>query len=243
MLNGYDAAFPPADPPVADVVFTYGGGDTPHVWTSAEIATQPARFRVPIWVRSDPGGTAQAQSDATAFVGYLVEIGCPRGVYTVLDLETAIDPPYVTAFGQAMHDVGWMVSPYGSSSTLFKNPILDGYFVAEPGASGIPANCVMCQHTEDAGGGAYDLDWLLPSLKLWDTWLPLITSVKEDDMSIAVAPDGTRLIERVSPAGHLLLFSVAPGTTQSPNPVPHVLDVTDAIAAANPGIPLYTVQP
>ena len=66
-------------------------------------------------------------------------------------------------------------------------------------------------------------------------------------MSVVVAPDGTRIIERVAPAlpgqagGHLLVFERAPATLANPSPQWSVDDVTDEIAAAHPGIPLFLV--
>lgn len=64
---------------------------------------------------------------------------------------------------------------------------------------------------------------------------PVIKEV--DTLSIAIAPDGTRVIERVNPAGHLLAFEYKPGA------VPTVTDVTAAIAKANPTAPPFVVEP
>ena len=60
-LRFYDAAYPPAKPPAADGVCIYIGGDTPHVWTLAEIEAQPARYRLPIFVRSNPAGISESR--------------------------------------------------------------------------------------------------------------------------------------------------------------------------------------
>jgi len=170
-LSGYDAAYPPATPPITDVVCFYGGGDTPHVWTTAEIAAQPARYRLPIFVRSNPAG-ANPTADAEAFWSWLRALGCPLGSATVLDLETAINPAYVTAFGNAMHFGGYRVLPYGSTSTLFQNPVLDGYWAAKPGPATIPSNCLGVQYGQ-GGNGAWDLDLFSAAIPLWDTRPPL----------------------------------------------------------------------
>ena len=58
-LTFYDAAWPPARPPVADGCCIYIGGDTPHVWSLADIASQRARYRLPIFVRSNPPGRSR----------------------------------------------------------------------------------------------------------------------------------------------------------------------------------------
>jgi hypothetical protein len=164
----YDAAFPPAAPPVTTAFLAYLGGDTPHVWTPAEIAAQKARYRLACWVRSNPT-PQQASGDGTAFCGALKALGWPTGTATVLDLETAVTPAYVLTFGTVLHSEGWLVLPYGSSSTLRLNPALDGYFVAIPGATSIPSWAVACQYAEDVDNGAYDLSWVGDQVPLWDT--------------------------------------------------------------------------
>ena len=151
----YDAAYPnPHGIPGTSVVLIYCGGDTPHVWTAAEITEQPEQYRLPVYVRSNPGNAAE---DAAAFIAWLRANGVPDGCATVLDLETRIDVAYVNAFGAALHAAGYLVLPYGSSSTLFQNPALDGYFVASPGATGIRPGCVATQYAYD---GSYDLDYI-----------------------------------------------------------------------------------
>lgn len=186
-LTGYDAAHPPANPPTTDVVCLYGGGDTPHVWLQAEIAKQKARYRLPIFVRSNPF-QASAIGDASLFMGWLRSVGCPKGSATVLDLETAVAPAYVYAFGSEMHANGYLVLPYGSSSTLFKNPKLDGYWVALPGANMIPSNCVGVQYGQ-GGSGAWDNDWFSTSIPLWDTQPPAPSPPKEK--AVLIINDGT----------------------------------------------------
>ena len=159
----YDAAYPnPHGIPGTSVVLIYCGGDTPHVWTAAEIAEQPEQYRLPVYVRSNPGNAAE---DAAAFIAWLRANGVPDGCATVLDLETRIDVAYVNAFGAALHAAGYLVLPYGSSSTLFQNPALDGYFVASPGATGIRPGCVATQYAYD---GSYDLDYIADSVVLWN---------------------------------------------------------------------------
>src|SRR6266498_2611689 len=51
----FDAAYPPTSPPNWEAVAFYLGGNTPHVWTDSEIERQPARWRLPIFVRSHDG--------------------------------------------------------------------------------------------------------------------------------------------------------------------------------------------
>ena len=85
-LTFYDAAWPPAHPPIADGVCIYIGGDTPHVWSLADIASQKARYRLPIFVRSNPPGPGAAADVATA-VGMLRLIGAPKGKLVAWDMR------------------------------------------------------------------------------------------------------------------------------------------------------------
>ena len=165
-LTGYDASEPPANPPATDVVGFYIGGDTPHVWTPAEIARQTARYRLPIWVRSNPYGVVYV-NDSAACVAALKAIQAPRGTCVVLDLETAVDVDYCNTMGWDLAANGYTALVYGSSSTLFKNPKLGGYWVAlGEGPLVIPANCVGAQW---GGPAAWDNDLFIDTLALWDT--------------------------------------------------------------------------
>ena len=96
--SGYDAAYPPSDPPAGDqVVMGYLGGNTPHVWTPADWNSQKARFRVGIWTRSNPGGY-NGTSEAQQALNVWRSLGAPPGTLLALDLETAQDAGFVDAF-------------------------------------------------------------------------------------------------------------------------------------------------
>lgn len=166
LRTGYDAAYPPPVPPATDVVLFYCGGDTPHVWTRAEIEAQRARWRLPIFVRSDPA-PSMAPADAAAMLARLADIGCPKHVATVLDIETAITRPYVLRYGQEMHRAGYQVLVYGSRSTLPANPQLDGWFVATWGrAPTLAAGWAALQYEALPN---WDLDVITSRVPLWDT--------------------------------------------------------------------------
>src|SRR5579859_6209223 len=119
-LSFYDAAYPPANPPVTDGVVIYcGGGDVLHAWTGAEIRAQTARYRLPVFVRSNPA-QANPRADAQVFLSDLRAMGCPAGSVVVLDVETAVDSAYVQAFWQEIYHVGgYVLMVYGSQSTVF----------------------------------------------------------------------------------------------------------------------------
>ena len=127
----WDASTPPAvQPPGFDAAAGYIGGDTPHVWTRTEWDRLGKTPKLPIWVRSDPASST-GRADALAALGQLQHIGAPPGCTVALDLETAIAPGFVTAFGIVMRFFGYHVWVYGSRSTVFSNPPLDGYWVAD----------------------------------------------------------------------------------------------------------------
>ena len=169
-LTFYDAAYPPSSPPDVDGACVYIGGDTPHVWTKAEISAQRARYRLPVFVRSDPGNADWKADGSEAFM-QLGLIGCPRGSLVALDMETAIDPDYVLRFTRWLLTGGYPVILYGSDSTVFANRIPDGlYFAADwTGTAHLARGAQMTQYVSYR---AWDLDLALPTLPFWDTRPP-----------------------------------------------------------------------
>lgn len=169
----YDAAYAPGfDPAGATGVLIYSGGDTPNpILSKAALAAYTVGnvdVVVPGWVRSYAG--VSAQSDGDSFVNWLHTFGAPAGITTFLDLETLVDPAYVAAFGAVLHTAGYKVMPYGSMSTLFQNPALDGYFVSNPtGAVHLVAGTVA---TQFGFGGSYDLDDISAVMPLWNIHSP-----------------------------------------------------------------------
>ncbi len=232
VLTCYDAAFPPPAPPATDVVGFYIGGDTPHVWSAEELAAQPARYRLPIWVRSDPA-QAIGSDDAVLALDQLRALGAPGGCTVVLDLETAVTGSFVRGFGAQMAPQHPVIV-YGSSSTLFENPALAGYFVAKPGATATPAGCVAVQYAEDVDGGAYDLSWISSTVPLWDTRPPAGGSEQEETMPdrIAISSSGD-VVAYVGSQGNLIVAASDSGHWTGPGDVT-VCDVTDVALKADP---------
>ena len=207
----FDASsgIPTGLPAGLDGVCPYGGGDTPHVWTLAQIQAAPGPYRLPIFVRSNAGASASA--DAASFVSWLKSMGCPNGVCTVLDLETLVDPTYVSAYGAAMHEASFYVLPYGSVSTLFSNPALDGYFASDPtGTEHYYPNTVATQWAYD---GSFDLDIISGNLELWNIQTgkadppdtPATTTLsfsgQEAPLITVIHPNGTRVDQFACQAG------------------------------------------
>lgn len=165
-LTGYDASTPPADPPKTDVVEIYAGGDTPHDWTDIEIAAQTAEYGLPVWVRYPMPGPGP-NIDSADFLRWLRAHGVPTGCYTMLDIETGVDPGYVQKFGDRLHSAGYKVAVYGSPSTAYRNPPLDGYVIAH-----WDNNPALDEGSEAVGDQyeslpAYDLDTFKQGMEFW----------------------------------------------------------------------------
>jgi hypothetical protein len=166
LLTFYDAAWPPAKPPTTDGVCIYIGGDTPHVWTAAEIAAQTARYRLPIWVRSNPEQVSPL-ADATACLAALRWMGVPKGRLVALDSETDVDPSWVNTFVRTVNDGGYPVIDYGSQSTVFGNKNPDGYYWGADWTN-TPHLHSGDQMTQYADFGPFDESLAQPSMPFWD---------------------------------------------------------------------------
>jgi hypothetical protein len=121
----YATSIDPADWDRA-VAGYYGGPDAYHVWARSDWARFPRNRKLPIWVAGMNGG-----DEGAAAAQALRELGVPRRVYTAVDMETRVDKTYLEAFGAVLGNAGYKVWVYGSASTVFANPPLDGYWVAD----------------------------------------------------------------------------------------------------------------
>lgn len=166
-LTFYDSAWPPAKPPETDGVCGYIGGDTPYVWKPEDWAAQKARYRLPVFVRSNPRGITGVASDVNAALRGLAAIDAPRGILVAFDLETAADALYVGGVYAGMAAHGYRVIVYGSQADVFGNKVPDGlYFSADwTGTPHMARGAVMTQWVSFA---AYDEDIASPSLPFWD---------------------------------------------------------------------------
>lgn len=165
----YDAAFPPVetDRPISDGFLFYVGGDTPHVWTTAEITEQPAQLGMGVWVRSNPEGY-DGRVEAGEMVTALRALGVPTSTMHLLDIETAIDPGYVNAFGGEMVSAGYALSVYGSVSTIKDNPPWGGYFVSNPTGVAHMVDEAGVIATQYLFTTAYDLSIVSKNVPLWN---------------------------------------------------------------------------
>jgi Putative peptidoglycan binding domain len=166
-LTFYDAAYPPAHPPKADGVAFYIGGNTPHVWTTAEIAAQRVRYRLPIYVRSNVAG-ASAAADVAEAVARLHFIGAPEGTLVAWDLEAAVSAVYIHDVFQKLKAAGYVLIVYGSQSAVLGNKSPNGLYWGADWTN-VPHFARGNEMTQFVSFTAYDESVALASLPFWDT--------------------------------------------------------------------------
>lgn len=209
-LKFYDAAFPPvSEPPGMDGVAFYIGGDTPHMWSREQVDATSERFRLPIFVRSNPQ-SANALQDAKSARAQLAVLGAPHGILVALDSETSVDPNYVANFYYDMRSAGFPVIDYGSVSSVFGNNIPDGYYWGAHWTNR-PHLDPGTDMTQWEALGAYDESLAVSTLPFWDTHatplslMPVLPLLREGDtghyvkavQALLVANDHTLAIDGV----------------------------------------------
>lgn len=101
-----------------------------HGWSDRDWKRFGTIRKLPIYVPSDPvSGSGSAEAWRCLFA--MKAEGYPRGIITALDMETTISRNFVLGYGSVMRWCGFHVWVYGSRSTVFSNPALDGYWVAD----------------------------------------------------------------------------------------------------------------
>lgn len=104
----------------------YGGPAAYHVWPAGDWRQFAGRRKLPIWVAGFDGA-----GEGAAAARALYELGVPAGVWTAVDMEDRVDRTYLEHFGAVLATASYKVWVYGAASTVFGNPPLDGYWVAD----------------------------------------------------------------------------------------------------------------
>ena len=163
MLKMRDAEFPQGDEGFSGPIAGYiGGPNAANVWPpdtwEKSFKSNP---KLPIWVGGFAGHLEGVQAVRT-----LEMLRVPAGCYVANDMETRIDRTYLEHFAQVVHGAGYKVLVYGSASSVFNNPQLNGYWVADYAGIGP----FMYDHdgvraTQYAPGPSYDASvikaWIL----------------------------------------------------------------------------------
>jgi peptidoglycan hydrolase-like protein with peptidoglycan-binding domain len=189
-LTFVDAAYAGAITGTYDgVCFYLPGGDAYHPWPLADLQARPERYRLPVWVRSNPDIVGAADAAAACF-GQLFAYGVPRGALVALDSETSINPLWVRTFVRSLNGSGYPVIDYGSQSTVFGNNNPDGYYWGADWTS-IPHLASGDDMTQYANYSNQDLDTASPALPFWDTRPPAPAQWTEfDAMKLPVLAQG-----------------------------------------------------
>jgi hypothetical protein len=159
IVQGQDAAY--ADDIVlpTTVVFGYfGGPNAYHVWPRSDWSRFTENYKVPIWVAGYNGAIEGHEA-----VAELETLGVPKGCVIVLDMEERKDETYVISFGHILHDAGYKVAIYGSASSVFGNPPLNGYWVADWTGESFMYQHPQVRWTQYAEGPGHDND----AIKAW----------------------------------------------------------------------------
>jgi hypothetical protein len=168
----------------------YIGGDTPHVWTLAEVQKlkQTYQYLLPIYTRSNPS-SAEQENDLNLALQSLKDYGIPTGTIVQWDYETAVDSSYEEYINAGLVKAGYFMELYGSSSTVVQNQIPSGGYdkAAWTGKDYAPDSTA----DQFVDVGPYDLNDFQSSAKLWNLQeIPIITfsttADSEDSMAQAM---------------------------------------------------------
>jgi hypothetical protein len=145
----------------------YGGPNAFNVWAPGDWAPFHGNRKLPIWV-----GGVDGPGEARRAIEALHHLGVPTRVYTALDMEGRVDKTYVEHFGQGLQVAGYKVWVYGQASSVFGNPRLNGYWVADfAGKGAFMYNHRHVRATQYATGPDYDSstvrDWTFNSGPWW----------------------------------------------------------------------------
>lgn len=172
-IRGYDSAFPVAKPPPWDFACPYIGGNTPHVWDDSEIAKQPARFLLPIFVHTGQDTEAAGAHDGAEIVAWMDSHKAPHGCSVAIDTEDVEYEPYLKAVDVEIVKAKYRLINYGSLDFVTKNPLTSGgrwsaHWTDIPKID--PGHNIVITQWADALmlHTDYDGDLALSAVELWD---------------------------------------------------------------------------
>ncbi len=145
----------------------YGGPNAYNVWSPGDWQRFPGNRKLPIWV-----GGLDGPGEGQNAVAALRALGVPQRVYTAVDMEGRVDETYLNNFAAVLNSAGYKVWVYGSASTVFSNPGLNGYWVADyAGIGAFMHDHAQVRATQYAPGQQYDSstvkDWTYHSGPWW----------------------------------------------------------------------------
>ncbi len=119
-----DSSLPVVPPAPLPVYAFYAGGNTPHVWTPAEIEQLTARWVLPIFVQDNPA--ASAADDANVIIGWLHARGWDHATTVAVDTESADMGAYLAELDSRITAAGFVLMDYQSKGAIEGNPLTSG---------------------------------------------------------------------------------------------------------------------
>jgi len=178
----------------------YIGGDTPHVWSDAEIAGLGHRKRLPIYVCTLSG--RDANDVAAALINWADDHQLPAGTRVCLETDTLIDLTLVRTVDNRVTKAGFKLTHYGSLSALTAYPATSGgrWDADWTGEQHLTAGSWATQWASGAMiGKGYDVSECKDLAGLWDpdpdtTPAPAPTSVAVELPELAAGSTGAAVV-------------------------------------------------
>jgi Putative peptidoglycan binding domain len=175
-----DSSVPVVPPARLPVYAFYLGGDTPHVWTPAEVAAISARWALPIWVNTSPAADgAQIGAD---FLTRCRQLGMPMGSTLALDIENVDQPAVIEGCDQIVRGAGHHLMTYESKGALASMDGFNGYrWVADwTGTPHLFPGSVATQYASAAMAGTpWDCSLIDATMPLWQINPPAVHHIPE----------------------------------------------------------------
>lgn len=151
-----DASTPPEPMPHLPAFAFYMGGQTPHPWSDAEIASIKSRFALPLWVHTEV--TTPAEHVADDMLTWLHDHRWTRGTTVGLDTESVKMGAWLSELDSYIRAAGYKLMDYQSKGAIPDNPDTDGgRFVAD--WTGIPHLYPGSKATQYAPASSTGLQW------------------------------------------------------------------------------------
>lgn len=153
LLQMGDSSTPPVGRTELPVYAFYVWGETPHVWTPAEVHGLDSRWGLPIGVCIDPA--RNPEQDAADMALQLEKLGWSHGTAVALDTEDRVMGAYLTRFDHYIQQHGHTLVHYESESVQGENPpTTGGKWVARwPGEQDLPNGAVANQYMSATEAG------------------------------------------------------------------------------------------
>lgn len=186
-LAMWDASNLPDPQPTTPAAAFYVGGDTPHVYTDAQVAAIRARYGLPIWTGYD--FQHDGNLEAEKVIMWLHAHGWKPGTLVAVDTEELVIPDFLAAFNAQITSAGWRVLHYESKVAIAGNPPTSGgkWTADWTGIPHLRPGDTATQYVPDKWLGApYDLSLILASAPLHELNPPVVHHVITTGVAVEV---------------------------------------------------------